>query len=96
MGKTNTKLHRQISPQIRCGKTKLIHPLALAENQDFAQGLLVYLCEVDRILNLGQVGPCDTLNQYGYGGNLILLTKGVEVLESAVGAIFVPTRFSFP
>ena len=27
-------------------------------------------------------------------GNLILLTKGVKALETAVGAIFAPTRFS--
>ena len=31
---------------------------------------LVYLSGVDRIFNLGQVGPCSTLNQYGYRGNI--------------------------
>ena len=29
---------------------------------------LVYLSEVDRIFNLGQVGPCSTLSRYGYRG----------------------------
>ena len=30
-----------------------------------------------------------------YKGNLILLKRGVKVLEIAVGAVFVLTRFSF-
>ena len=29
-----------------------------------------------------------------YQANLILLTNGVKVLETAVGAVFAPTRFS--
>ena len=31
---------------------------------------LVYLSEVDRIFNLGRVGPCSTLDQYGYRGKI--------------------------
>ena len=31
---------------------------------------LVNLSEVDRIFNVGTVGPCSTLNQYGYGGKI--------------------------
>ena len=116
MGEICAKQAQNFTAKFRRYTTNLVHPLGLAENQDFAASVqtapcpswaffpapchsaptpltdpltsryltsadlyfkmlgfiqdLVYLSEVDRIFNLGQVGPCSILNQYGYGGKI--------------------------